>query len=250
MRVAAAVAILATGVAVAGCPKKKPPEVERPTPSDVTPTVARTWGEIDPEFYGEFMELADWGLTLTVGDLLERHDTDRWTRRDAVWGPPDMPVIEFIDTDRPTSDRSAIAGWVLAPAAERSGDELLPARRAGVSTSRPVRAVVLRDFIGAPEAPSPEDVVLVVGDVFPPPWTFCTPTAPEGTAVAYDTDRGLKLGLVRVESKDEGAWTVDHVEFLSPGFVAEEWWTAKGYGDCAAFAAMDVQGRVRKLRPR
>ncbi len=249
MRVAHAI-LLGAAVAIVGCPKKKPPERELPTPSEVRPTVARTWAEITPAFYEEFAEFADYDIVPTVGELLLRHDTTRWTRREAVWGPPDLPVIEFIDTDRRATDRSAVAGWVLADAPAPSEEGLLPADDPGVAPSRRVRAVILRDFAGAPTAATAPDLLLTMGDVFPPPWTFCAPAAPPGTALAYDAARGLKFGLVQDPSKDEGGWTVDHVEFLSPGFVAEDWWAAKGYGECAAFAAMDAQGRVRTLRAR
>jgi hypothetical protein len=235
-------------VALGGCPKKNPQPEEPPVPIEVRPTLVRSWSELTPDLYPEFMELSEWEMRPTLGQLVARHDTDLWTRHESVWGPPDVPVVEFIDTDRPTTDTSSIAAWLLAPEVEETTGTLLPTRRRGYASSRSVIAVVLRDFVGAPTAEAPEDLAVGMGDAFPPPWTVCSPSTAPDTAIVFDSERGLKIGLSSDTSKAEGVWTVDHVEFLSPGFVAEEWWAAKGYGECVGFAAVDAQGRVRKLR--
>lgn len=242
-----ALALIAV-VAVAGCPKKKPADAEPPTPSEVRPTVVRTWEELTPDLYAEFADLAEWGITPTVGQLLERHDTDLWTRREVTWANGQLPVIEFLDTDRRTTDASAIAAWVLSPEPEIEDDRLLPQKAPGILPTRTVRAVVIRDYTGAPSAASPQELADVLMPVFPPPWIFCIPDSLPETVVMYDVKRGFKLGLFSDQSKDSGAWTVDHVEFLSPGFAPADWWATKGYGDCVGFEAMDAQGRGRKLR--
>jgi hypothetical protein len=208
----------------------------------------RSWSELTPDLYPEFVSLAEWEILPTVGQLVARHDTDLWTRHESVWGPPDRAVLEFIDTDRPTTDLSAIAAWLLAPPPPPKAEHLLPERRRGLASSRSVLAVLLRDFTGTPTAAGPEELVVSLGEAFPPPWTLCTPFASPETAMAFDPERGLKIGLSSDPSKAEGVWTVDHVEFLSPGFAAEEWWASKGYGECVGFAAVDARGRVRRLR--
>ena len=241
--------LLAVVGVLAACPKRSPPPPEEPeAPSELRPTVVRSWAELTPALYPEFLELSEYEIRPTLQQLTDRHDTSRWTRRESLWGPPDVPVVEFIDTDRPTTDASAISAWLVDPASPMDHEGLLPQRPLGIEPSRRVMAVVVRDFVEAPSAEDPAAVAAAIAPQFPPPWTLCTPTEVPGITILFDVNRGLKIGLSNDESKAEGAWTVDHVEFLSPGFAADAWWATKGYGECVAFAAMDAQGRVRRLR--
>ena len=241
--------LLATGLAATGCPKKSSTLPEGPpTPTELRPTVVRAWDEVGPALYPEFVELGEWSIVPTVGQLSARHDISLWTRNDTTWGPPEFDVVEFLDTDRRTTDGSAVTAWILGPGPEVREESLLPVPAAGVRRSRRVVGVLLRDFKGAPRASTEPELVGLLGAALPPPWTLCRPSAVEGLAVAYDAVRGLKLGFSSDDSKTEGLWTVDHLEFLRPGFDADAWWTAKGYGECEAFAAVDPQGRVRTIR--
>lgn len=227
-RLAAAAGV---AVALAGCPKKGPEPavvVERPP---VRPALLADWSAFDAAAYDELR-----GEPRTVAWLAERYDVARYTPTVDAWG--ELPVLQFEDTDRREVATGALAGWVLddRPDAGRAlGDPL------GAAAEHTVSAVVLRDFLNAPTAESAEALAAAVS----PPWTICRPAHDPDLRVAYDESRGLKLGLVRSDVKQDGPWAVDHLEVLSAGLDLQAWWQAKGYGGCAVLGAVDEDGRYR-----
>lgn len=207
---------------LAGCPPRRPPspEVDPGAAPIVQPTLVRAWTELPPEPYPELAAGPTPLLTLRSG-----HDVDRWTPSRQRWGP--LSVLQFEDTDRRHTEAGAVAGWVLG-----EGDV--------------VDAVILRDFVGSPVAPTPEELLHVLGDAWPPPWTLCRPLAPAHAdlIVALDESGRRKLGLAPSEG-EEGTWTVDHVEYLATGLEPAMWFERKGYGGCEPLGTLLEGGRLK-----
>lgn len=210
-----------------GCARRVPPPDETP-PDEVEPirpTLISSWAELTPTLYREVT-----GAPPTVEALSALHDTGRWTRHQRHWGR--LEVLEFLDTDRPTRATGAVAAWFL-----RVVDEVTQ-----------VEAVLLRDFLDAPQAADYQELLLGLGEALAPPWDVCRPSdeAFAGLLIAWDGDRGLKLALK--ESKDPASWIVDHIEFVSEGVLGEDWWSRKGYGTCAAVGSINANGRFKPAR--
>jgi hypothetical protein len=157
--------------------------------------------------------------------------SDEGQRDRTFWGA--QRVIQFTDVTRASPSLSPATAWVFGP--NRPG---------GVET---IDAVLLRGFLGAPEAESWEALVTNLSPAWPTAWDLCRPEnsgAPGAEAgmgpdlVAYDLPTGTKLGL----SEEGGLWTVDHVAFLSTLLDLGAWWAEKGYGDCVSLGSMASDG--------
>ncbi len=214
------VGALLAGLALAGCPPKKPP-VALDAPPDVVirPTVARAWADVE---LGLYPSLA--AGTVSIAELQALHDVARWTPSRQKWGP--LSVLQYEDTDRPTTAIGAVAGWALG-----DGDV--------------VEAVVLRDFTDAPEAPSYTDLLLGLGEAWLPPWELCQPVAEAhgDLIVAWDEENRRKLGLASSEGQE--AWRVDHIEYLAVGVEPATWFERKGYGGCTPLGTLLESGKVK-----
>lgn len=222
--------------ALAGCPKQG--SAPAPTPAPGEPivrqaTVLREFAELTPTTYALVADAP------TVGELARHHDVGRWTPVVDDWG--ERPVLAFLDTDRPFSSQSAAAAWFLD---EPHDDQ---ARRhpspVGAVAERTVIAVLLRDFLGAPEAASPPALLTTLASVLPPPWNVCAPSAKPGLVVAWDPARSVKLGLAATDPEDVASpWTLDHVEFVARDQDVEQWWAYKGYEACVPVGEVNPKG--------
>ncbi len=219
-------------VGLAGCPKRSSPETGLPDAEPGwgrAPTLVRSFTQLSPSLYASLRESGNEPAVLS--ELERLHDAERYTRTRSLWGT--LRVVEFRDTDHPVSGEQACAGWFLGV---RSSE--------GLET---VEAALLRDFTDAPEGPAVEGILRDLAEQWPPPWSICRPTGPTAVdeAVAYDSERGLKLGFVREGPEPAAPWTVDHVEYFHAGLVLEQWWLAKGYTGCEALGTLDEEGRYR-----
>ncbi len=215
---------LALALGFLGCPSRKPP----PPAVDVTdavlhPTLVRDWAELPPDPYPSLAV-----GPANVASLRASHDVFRWTPSTQRWGT--LSVLQFEDTDRRRTAEGAVAAWVMGEA-------------------ETVDAVVLRDFVGAPQAPTVEELLLGLGESWPPPWTLCRPqaTAHADLVLALDEAGRRKLGLAP-SGGEEVAWMVDHVEYLAAGLEPAAWFERKGYGGCDAMGTLLEGGKLKPPR--
>ncbi|MEE2828165.1 MAG: hypothetical protein VX498_03170 [Myxococcota bacterium] len=200
----------------------------------VQPTLAFHFDEIHPELYLRLRNPSPRGVLLE--ELLAEHDSDRYTGKPTRWAG--NRVIEFTDTNRPNSATTPLAGWFLGPRAQDDRETVV--------------SVLLRDFKGGPSATSLEELLLGLQPNWPPPWELCRPTDGLGegrgaVAVAYDLERGIKMGLGGTEDEAATRWRVDHVEFFSTRLPLDELWASKGYGSCEPIARVSVRGQFKEL---
>lgn len=225
-----AAALAVVSITLVGCPRRdaNPPLVDSAEAKPPAAAVYLDFADINPGLYPE-LRTPDGGV-VALDDLARLYDVDRWASASATWG--DQRVVELSDADRPHTAVGAMAGWFLGPDTAEG--------------ERTVVAVLLRDFVGAPTAESPEALLLGMGEAWLPPWTLCQPLAEARAAerVAFSTDRGTKLLLV----EETDGWTVEHVEFLAVGVAPEQWWLDKGYGGCEELGVLLETGRFRPAR--
>ncbi len=209
------------------CPPKRPPLVETVASAALLPTLVRSWAELPADPYPE---LAAGPASLAA--LRRTHDVDRWTSASLLWGA--LPVLQFEDTDRPQTAQGALAAWFVAPG--EGGEER-------------VQAVTLRDFEGAPTGPTPEDLLLSLGEGWSAPWALCRPVdaAHADLVIAIDASGRRKLGLAPSKTSED-AWTVDHVDYLAAELGAAAWLEAKGYGGCTDAGTLMENGRLKPPR--
>lgn len=229
---AALVALL--GLALAGCPARRPIEPEPPPSATITPLLVRSFQELGPDQYAELR--TDPPLaSIPLEQVAARHDGWRWTSTRTVWGTGS--VIEYRDTDHAHAGIQPTAGWYLGPRA-RDGSET-------------VAVALVRDFADAPQAADPQELMLGLAEVWPAPWTFCQPTDAKRSAElhVHDPLRGIKLGLRSVDtSEGTEAWIVDHVEYLSAGLTLSTWLESKGQGACEELGTLVEGGKYRLAR--
>jgi len=203
-----------------GCGASGPaPESSFSEPTVLLPTVARSFTELSASLHPELREPPRHGVTLD--SLRQKHDTHRYTEERVRWGRDErLVVLQFTDTDRPTRSAAPMAAWFLGPDPGDGAPEL-------------VGAVLYRDFADVPRADDPYQLLGSLALAFPAPWVLCTPSRGERSEMllAYDPSRGIKLAMFR-QSNRTMSWSVDHVEFISTLLPIEQWWHAKGYGDC------------------
>jgi len=228
-----ATVLLAVSLGLCACPKNKPAPavVKAPRPA-VRPAVLQAWSGFDATLYDELRAGAP-----AVSWLAQRYDVGNYTPTYAAWG--ELPVLQLEDTDRRQTAHGAVTGWVLSAPVDAAAARHDPL---GATADATVAAVVLRDFTAAPEAESPEALAAAVL----PPWSLCQPAHDADLAVAFDAERGLKLGLVRSDLKESPSWSVDHVEVLAANTDPATWWSRKGYGDCAPVGVVLDDGRFRR----
>ena len=209
-------------VTLTGCPPRKPPPpiVDPGLEPVVQATVVRSWAALPVDPYPELA-----AGPATVDSLRRTHDVGLWTPSRQRWGP--LSVLQFEDTDRPQTAVGAVAAWVL-------GDGDL------------VDAVILRDFVGAPEGATPEELLLGLGEAWPPPWTLCRPRSPAhaDTIAALDEEGRRKLGLAP-SGEEKEAWIVDNIEYLAAGLEPAAWFERKGYGVCEPLGTLLEGGRLK-----
>jgi len=214
-----------------GCPRvpvepsgAQEPPGERP----VLPGLVRSFELLDPSHHDYFLQPPSSGLLLT--DLEPVFDTKTVQRIRTFWGA--QRVIQFTDVTRADPSLSPAMAWVFGPN-----------RATGAET---IEAVLLRDFTGAPRAPTWEELLLSLAPRWPLAWDVCAPTRsgdPGGgpTLVAHNRATGAKIGL----SEEDGVWVIDHVAFLSMGLDLSSWWAEKGYGGCSRLGSMASDGEFQ-----
>ena len=191
-----------------------------PTARALQPTVALSFDQLNADSYPELKFPPKSGVT--VESLRARHDTQLFSEARTRWGrEQQFTVLEFTDSDRPTRSIGATSAWFLGPDPGDGAPEV-------------VGAVLFRDFEDAPLAEDPHQLLGLLAARFPSPWLLCRPTQPSASdlLMAYDSERGIKLALLR-QRDGEKLWSVDHVEFVSTLLPLEQWWGEKGYGECA-----------------
>lgn len=216
---------LTLGLTLTACPGRRPPEpaVDPDARPVVHPTLVRAWSDLPADPYPELAEgPAD------LERVRRGHDVWRWTETRARWG--ELDVLQFEDTDRPTTATGAVAGWLL-------GEE------------QRVTAVVLRDFVASPQAASWQELLLSLGEVWPAPFEVCAPKAPGHATSVVAIPAGDRRKLSLVPSEGQEAWMVDHVEYLAAGTDRTLWWERKGYGGCESLGTLLPDGRLKPPKP-
>ena len=238
MRPGALVGLLAVSILLPACPRRVPtdpdPEPE-PTPRLPELTVATTSGQLQAGLYPGLRGAPAAGLPLA--ELRALHDTARYEGQIVRWAE-DLPVLEFIDRDRRSTGRGAVAGWFLdvAPVAPRGPGDAQPPPR--------VLAALLRDFEDAPVGGDVPALLAGLAEAFPPAWDLCQLSVGDRlVTLAYDASRGIKLAFDRNERQD--TWTLDHVEYTPAAADQLVWWSRKGYTDCRPLGRIDEDGMIR-----
>ena len=227
MRLATAIAVVSL---LTACPRRDvtPPPVDSAQATPPAAAVIRDFADLTPDLYPELRDPE--ASVVPLERLARAYDVDRWAAASSTWG--EQPVIELVDVDRHFTAVGAMAGWFLGPRTDEG--------------QRTVVAVLLRDFVGAPSGPSPQELLLGLGEAWTPPWTLCQPVdeARAAERVAWSAERGVKLLLVEYPD----GWTVDHVEFLATTVEPEQWWISKGYAGCDELGVLLENGRFRPVR--
>ena len=232
-RARGASAFVALVVLLVGCPKRAP-ESSGATLQDGSrrnvPTLAEGFEALRSDLYLLLRDPPPGGVLLSA--LEEVHDVDRYTATPTIWGT--NRVIEFSDTNRPESARSAVAGWMLGPRDDQGRET--------------VESVLLRGFDGAPTAPSFQELLIGLQPGWELPWEICAPADSAGAwggvdLVAHKSALGLKLGLSKSGPAEHEVWTVDHVEYFSTRIQLPEWWVSKGYGSCVPVGSLSAKAR-------
>ncbi len=190
--------------------------------------VARSFSQLNSELHLELR--ASSPSEVTVGGLRASRDTHLFTEERVRWGPEQQfRVLQFTDTNRPTSSDPPLAAWFLGPEPVKGAADV-------------VAAVLYRNFDAAPQARDPESLLVALAGSFPSPWKLCQPTAADylDLVIAYDPSRGIKLAMFQYPDEPRN-WSVDHVEFISPPVSVEKWWKEKGYGSCVKRVAPAVE---------
>jgi len=212
---------LAFGLLLAACTKQvqAPIVVAPPKPVVVPIVVARSFAQLNSELHLELRDPPPGGVSL--GSLRADRDTHLFTEERLRWGAEEQfPVVQFTDSNRPTSSDPPLAAWFLGPDPIEGAPEV-------------VAAILYRNFDAAPQAEDPQSLLVALANSFPAPWQLCRPTAAGylDLLIAYDPERGIKLAMFQYPDEPRN-WSVDHVEFISKAVPLESWWVDKGYGDC------------------
>ncbi len=181
--------------------------------------VARSFSQLNSQLHLELR--ASSSSEVTVGSLRASRDTHLFTEERVRWGPEQQfRVLQFTDTNRPTSSDPPTAAWFLGPEPVDGAADV-------------VAAILYRNFDAAPQARDPESLLVALAGSFPSPWKLCQPTAADylDLVIAYDPSRGIKLAMFQYPDEPRN-WSVDHVEFISSPVSVENWWKEKGYGSC------------------
>ncbi len=253
--------------AVSSPPQGEVPPLEGPP----APTVVSHFGGLHTDV---FAEVRDSSGGLPLASMTRRYDTERFTRQRTRWGQPGLEVLVFMDTDRKGVSDAPLTAWFLAdesfgleskrpvsrasrlvplpppPGPRPFGPKLAGSSKASSEEGEQVVGVLLRGFDGQPHNEDLHLLLLSFRDLFPPPWTLCHPLAEgrEDQRIAYDSRRGLKLGLQ--ELAGGGGWRLDHLEFLPRRSSWDAWWEAKGYEGCAVEGVLQENGLFKPARPR
>lgn len=269
------IALGLVAVGLMACPRKPVPTPVEPSEQLAErPTLVSSWADLDLNLYSALAAAPSDGLA--VGALARRHDADRFTASVASWGPPDVAVLELEDTDSPTRELGAVAGWKLSGEPPSGSSPVEPdALKHGDVAQRLVTGVLLRGWEGTPTAADPFDLLLAEAATLPGPWSVCRPRTAEQAAIeeaddadpkttaavvdptvlfAIDGGRGIRIGLRAQGDVAPGAgpftWEVDHIEQAPAARPTDRLWAELGYGDCPEIGkVIDAERARRPKRP-